>query len=279
MRSLGLGLLLSLAVARPGGAAVTTVGLPLVGAAAPGGAATTVAILAGGRVLCSGAVVSPDAVLTAAHCFPEGAQTMETQLLEICTGHAVDACDVRAPVVAIHVHPSYDERNFDFDYAVVRTATSLAVEPAGLGNDAPSVLRIEGFGRTEAFEPTTSGFKRSVAVPVTAVTGDRLVYGEATCSGDSGGPAYDPRDGAVVGVTSSGPVGCRSFGRSVRVAPAREWIVAMMTAPLVSKGSLGNCAAAPRGRPPVGPAILIVLVAGFLRRLCRRTILLPVPVP
>lgn len=193
---------------------------------------------------CTGVVVGPRAVVTAAHCVPAGAD------LRI---HYKDAggAPVLLPVAGVVRHPGYRagavaRRERSVDLAVVTLPSPLPerFRPATLaaegGARAGERFRIAGFGVAREGEGASSGLLREADLaarePVSAVllwAEDPTHRGAGACTGDSGGPMLDA-SGEVVALTiwSAGAGGhrCGALTQALWLAPFRDWI-AGSTAP------------------------------------------------
>ena len=186
--------------------------------------------------LCSGAFISANAVLTAAHCFNSTTDPAALDLHAGITNINERSSANRLQVASVTLHPGYDRGTFANDLAVIAlaqpvstTATTAPIAlPAGLDPNAwPTVgasLRIAGWGATS---PTgaqqASDVLRTASVQLLVAPGAPCgQYGGAqppdilcvglptggvdTCQGDSGSPLVAMVDGRPVlaGVTSSG---------------------------------------------------------------------------
>lgn len=169
---------------------------------------------ADGFELCSGSLVSATVFVTAAHCFPDGAQVLVDM-----DEHAF--ADLHNPgfgsskVGIAHVYPGWGFgtglANFDRnDVAVVTINEGGFPQPNSRYAHLPSVgfdetlpdkseVEIVGYGLTDPSNPHTLGTRQaapSQIIPGGGVTGDEFLKlssspdhgGGATCSGDSGGP-------------------------------------------------------------------------------------------
>lgn len=156
----------------------------------------------GGLGACSGTIIAPRAILTAAHCLAEN-----PPLVRVWLGSGDEL-----PIQSYTLHPSYRGTGASsVDVAVVIVGQDLgrAAVPLLVNRDARvgESAVIAGWGRDQNSAPATL---RAGLTTITAVSSTRIEtqYGinvASVCSGDSGGPILLVEGGAwsVGGVISA----------------------------------------------------------------------------
>jgi secreted trypsin-like serine protease len=238
--------------ARAGGAAQPSPRIVGGGKANAAGWQFTVALEQRRRLICTGSLIAPNRVLTAAHCAKGG----KRKRLSVFAGSPSISPKRRPPrikVRAVTIDPTYNGRKVERDFAVLTLARAPGAEPIALPTRAEAmaatrpgrIVRTGGFGTRSAWGfnvarrlkatkervfPTRTcdrffgkerGFQGQTMICALGKRilrlHSRLPYHSTSCSGDSGGPivADTPGGPRLVGLVSAGPFPCGLFGPSI----------------------------------------------------------------
>ena len=223
----------SLVAACDGGAPPGVAAQPIINGVDDTGDAAVVLLALGpadgsARPLCSGEVVSPHVILTAAHCIDPGT-VGTTAPIEVFAGARLDAratpdqflvTSERHVIPTFGYNPDTGGDVDDLGVLVLRDATTITpipfnhfALPRGLDGQTG---RIVGYGLTNASDNAlvTAGTRRQAPTALFAVNEDDTLTlydnSHSICNGDSGGPAFFELDGSeqIAGVSREVYVGC-----------------------------------------------------------------------
>lgn len=214
-----------------------------------------VALTVAGQHFCTGTLIRPTVVLTAAHCLPPHTAsfgvTNHAQIDVYFGSNVYGGGGQFVDVVEGWTHPGWNENVFEHDIGLLRLQTSGPATPMpfrelpmGFG-DVGDPVRIVGFGITSHQSPNSSGVKRMANVQVSDVYDYVFAMNIApsgTCSGDSGGTAIMNLGGVehVAGIHSRSD--CESVSIDTRVDEYTSEIYAFIgEVPEPSCGGDGQC--------------------------------------
>ncbi len=197
---------------------------------------------------CSGALIAPDIILTAAHCVPKGATYKivipgETRLID---------------VTRIATHPQFNTQAIANSRASADVALLKAAEPLTRSRTIAATaspltplqpgnrFTVSGIGVTVRGDGKSGGTVRSASLVATGKPGTlqiRLVdpatgntsAGLGACTGDSGAPVFENQSGrsVIVGVVSwstapNNADGCGGLTGTTPLTLYRAWVIETM---------------------------------------------------
>ncbi len=215
---------------------------------ADGDTEAVVAILEGGRLVCSGVAVAEDAVLTAGHCV----QAFAYKSVLVVSKQGRRLLRIRERILNAEFRPNEPET----DYALIRTAEPLGVSALPLASSTPTAgqdLRVVGFGvdGVPARSSTGAGEERRWGTSRVQSIAERsfVAGGESQpCIGDSGAPAllrWPDGHAAIAGLCVSGSPRCTGGARFLRA----DLLAAFLRANLASSRASPGAGRSPGERP------------------------------
>jgi MYXO-CTERM domain-containing protein len=185
--------------------------------------------------LCSGTIIAPQVVLTAAHCV----YRVDASDLQVLVGPDDSTPTQTIAVASVAAYPTYSDEDTGLqggvDLGVAFLATPANVTPAtaatspAAGDFAGAEVTLVGYGIDSTASGTGAGMRRSVSLPVDSVCSRLLTVGGLdadACFGDSGGAVL--LGGALVAVISSGMGDCATPSLMTRLDAHADWISAIL---------------------------------------------------
>lgn len=183
----------------------------------------------GGGSFCTGTVIAPRTVVTAAHCVEDSTSGGFY--------FAFGASD-RSPERSIRVrratlHPMWDSFRLLNDIALLELEEDAGVDPVPVLFDRPTTgwtVKLVGYGVSNGYAQSGGGTKREVDVTIYSLEDTTWSYrtmgGRSACNGDSGGPALYSMGGELVlmGITSWGDQYCVENGYYTRTDLYRSFL-------------------------------------------------------
>ncbi|XP_044262515.1 trypsin-7-like [Tribolium madens] len=197
---------------------------------------------------CGGSIIGEKYIITAAHCTKIWIGIEKFMFVRAGT-NITESGGQRVFVEQMFIHPDYNEKNFDYDFAILELQDSLEfgdeVSPVSLPSsdtewEPGTSAFVSGFGVIDVEKGTDSPVLKGVTVKITDKEECKKRYknfytdrkicagfsegGKDSCQGDSGGPLVV---GDVLAGVVSGGDGCgkkNTPGLYINVALLRDYI-------------------------------------------------------
>ena len=237
----------------------------------------TVALVTGTTAYCSGVLIGPTRVLTAAHCVPPNVD-YPLEDIEVFFGVDLTQGGTRIAIASARAYPGWTSHDLTGDLGVIELAEPSAIAPVEVAPDVLEVVapgdsvRAVGYGITQP-GGDDPGVKRSGSMVADMIEDSTIrlaANGVVTCSGDSGGPLFASRPEGEVLVGVHTRSNCDTTALAERVDVHADFIAGLdpvdaAGGPPLDADLIGGCQSSPGGGPGL-PALIVLVALGLARR-------------
>jgi MYXO-CTERM domain-containing protein len=205
------------------------------GTADTGDTAVVAVVQKSNQTLCSGTLISPTLVLTAAHCV----YGLSASELQVIVGDAIASPDQTLDVASVVAYPTYDGESDGIpggvDLGVVTLAQPVSLPAIAVDTTTTDAelsgakVTVVGYGLASASDNGTAGVRREVTLTVDSVCSRLITAGDDqanACQGDSGGAVL--LGGKLVAVVSAGSSDCTGPTSFTRTDAHAAWVAAVL---------------------------------------------------